>query len=109
MRKSHPDSKYVVVTLQYVKNFAVKYKNHALLLSVDDKAIVPVGEPDNPISTGVRGHHRSLTFTSSSGPTLSALDHDFHLLGIVPSVALAINIPESFHDSFFFWAAICVQ
>ena len=40
MRKSHPDSKYVAVTLQYVKNFAVKYKSHALLLLVDDKAIV---------------------------------------------------------------------
>ena len=102
MRKSHPDSKYVAVTLQYVKNFAVKYKSHALLLSVDDKAIVPVGEPDIPISTGVCGHHRSLTFASSSGPTRSALDHDFHLLEIVPSVALAINIPESFNDSLFF-------
>ena len=102
MRKAHPYSKYVAVTLQYVKNFAVKYKSHALLLSVDDKAIVPVGEPDNPISTGVHGHHRSPTFTSSCGSTLGALDHDFHLFGIVPSVALAINIPESFNDSFFF-------
>ena len=101
MRKSHPDSKYVAVTLQYVKNFAVKYKSQALLLSVNDKAIVPVGEPDNPISTGIRGHHRSLTFASSSGLTLSALDHDFHLFGIVLSMALAINIPESFNDSFF--------
>ena len=55
-----------------MKNFAVKYKSHVLLLSVDDKAIVPVGEPDNPISTGVCGHHRSLTFASSSGPTFWA-------------------------------------
>ena len=29
-------------------------------MSVDDKAIVPVGEPDCPVSTGVRGHSRSL-------------------------------------------------
>lgn len=83
-----------------MKSFAVKYRSHVLLLPVDDKAIVPVGEPENPISTGVRGHHRSLTF-ASSGPALSALDHDFHLFGIVPSVALAINIPESSNDSFF--------
>lgn len=102
MRKSHPDSKYVAVILQYVKSFAVQYRNHVLLLSVDDKAIVPVGEPEYPISTGVRGHHRSLAFTSlASGPTLSALDHDFHLFGIVPSVSLAITIPDSFNDSFF--------
>lgn len=42
-----------------------------------------------------------MTFTSTSGPTLSALDHDFHLFGIVPSVTLAIDVPESFNDSFF--------
>ena len=29
------------------------------------------------------------------------MDHDFHLFGIVPSVALAIEIPESPNDSFF--------
>ena len=37
----------------------------------------------------------------SGGPTLAALDHDFHLHGIVPSVALATEIPESSNDSFF--------
>ena len=73
--------------------------NITLLLSVDNKAIVPVGEPGDPISTGVRGHHRSSM--CSGGPTLAALDHDFHLHGIVPSVALAIEIPESPNDSFF--------
>ena len=98
MRKSHPDARYVAVILQYVKHFAVAFKQHTLLLSVDDKAIVPVGEPGDPISTGVRGHHRSLV--CSGGPTLAALDHDFHLHGIVPSVALAIEIPESPNDFF---------
>ena len=99
MRKSHPDARYVVVILQYVKHFVVAFKQHTLLLSIDDKAIVPVGEPENPISTGVRGHHHSLVCTG--GPSLAALDHDFHFHGIVPSVALAIEIPESPNDSFF--------
>ncbi len=63
--------------------------------------VVPVGEPGNPISTGVRGHNRSLVSSSSDGPLLAALDHDFHLFGIVPSVAFAIDIPESPNDSFF--------
>ena len=90
---------YVAVILQYVKQFAVAFKQYTLLLSVDDKAIVPVGEPGNPISSGVRGHHRALV--PMGGPTLAALDHDFHLHGIVPSVALAIEIPDSHTDSFF--------
>ena len=51
--------------------------------SVDDKCIVPVGEPGTPISTSVRSHNRSLSLTTSG---LAALDHDFHIQGIVPSV-----------------------
>lgn len=101
MRKSHPDGRYVAVILRYIKQFTVSFTEYTLLLSVDDKAIVPVGEPNNPISTGVRGHHRSLVSADSSAPILSALDHDFHLFGIVPSVALQIDIPESHNDSFF--------
>ena len=54
-------------------------------ISVDDKAVVPVGEPDCPISTRVRGHNCSLV--SLDGPQLLALDHDFHAHGIIPSVA----------------------
>ena len=42
-----------------------------------------------------------LWFVLRPGPVLAALDHDFHLFGIVPSVALAIEIPESPNDSFF--------
>ena len=57
---------------------------------------MPVGEPGCPISTGVRDHNRSLVSSSSDAPLLAALDHDFHLFGIVPSVALAIDIPEFF-------------
>ena len=93
MRKSHPDARYAAVILQYVKHFAVSLTEH-IMLSLDDKAIIPVGEPDNPISTGVHGHHRSLV--TVGGPTLAALDHDFHLFGIVPSVS-----PDRPNDSFF--------
>ena len=64
-------------------------------MSVDDKAIVPVGEPNLPISAFSRCHNRSLVLTSAS---LSALDHDFR---IVPSVAFIGNIPESVNDSFY--------
>lgn len=30
-----------------------------------------------------------------------ALDHDFHVAGIVPSVCFNVSIPESIHDSFY--------
>ncbi len=60
---------------------------------------MPVGEPSNPISSGVRGHNSSLV--TIGGPTLAALDHDFHLVGLVPSVSLCIEIPDSPNDSFY--------
>ena len=99
MRKSHPDARYVAVILQYVKHFAASLTEHIIMLSFDDKAIIPVGEPDKPISTRFHGHHRSLV--TVGGPTVAALDLDFPLFGIVPSVSLVIEIPNSPNDSFF--------
>lgn len=78
---------------KYVKQFCVLFIEHTLLFSVDDKAIVPVGEPGNPISTGVRGHHRTLVFAASSAPLLAALDHDFHLFGIVHLLFKSLSLP----------------
>lgn len=98
MRKSHPDSKYVMVLLKYAKEYAVKYFQYVTLVSVDDKAIIPIGDPGATVSTGVRGHHRSLVPSSSF---LGALDHNFHVHGVVPSVSLIVSIPESSSDSFF--------
>ena len=97
LRKSHPDSKYYAVLLKYAKGFSVRFSEYVMLSSVDDKAIVPVGEPNAAVSTGVRGHHRSLVHSSSF---MGALDHDFHVHGVVPSVSLMIDIPESSSDSF---------
>ena len=85
LHKDHQDSHYVSALLQYVKSFTVHLRSHCQYISVDDKATIPAGEPDCPISTGVRGHNRSLA--SLDGPQLLSLDHDFHVHGIVPSVA----------------------
>lgn len=74
------------------------YREHTQMVSVDDKRIVPVGEPGDSISTGVRPHNRSLALTASK---LATLDHDFHVHGIVPSVAFYVNIPDSATDSLF--------
>lgn len=67
-------------------------------MSVDDKVIISVGEPDLPIAATNRRHNRSLVPSTAS---LEALDHDFHIHGIVPSVAFFVDIPESAQDSFY--------
>lgn len=74
--------------LQYVRSFAVQYHTCMLLVSVDDKCIIPVGEPACPVSTG---HNQSLV--PLHGPQLQALDHDFHVHCTVAFV------PEKTSDS----------
>ena len=67
--------------------------------SVDDKAIIPIGEPGFPVSSGVRGHNRSIVpLQGHQGPL--ALDHDFHVHGIVP-VSFFVEIPETVEESFY--------
>lgn len=99
LRRDHADSHYVSALLQYVRHFSVHHHNITALVSVDDKAVIPLGEPNYPISTGVRGHNRSLV--PLNGPELLALDHDFHVHGIVPSVAFFVDVPDSTSGSFF--------
>ena len=64
-----------------------------------------IGEPKCPISTGVRGRQKAIV--PHNGPTLSALDHDFHVAGITPSVVFVSSIPSTADDTLF-TADICV-
>ena len=98
LHRDHQDSHYVSALLQYLREFAVRFHSYCLYVSVDDKANIPVGEPGCPLSTGVRGHNRSLV--SLDGPRHLALDHDFHIHGIVPSVTFVVDTPEKPTDSF---------
>ncbi len=98
VKARHEDANYAFNYALYMKNLAVKFRDNSVFISVDDKAVVPVGDPNNPISTGVRAHNRGLV---SVGTQLAAADHDFHVAGVVPSVDYVIDIPESASDSFY--------
>ena len=83
MRADHPDSKYAHINYTYLKEFAVKFKNNTTLAYMDDKATVPIGEPLNTISMGVRGHKKLLGAVDGC---IGAFDHDQKLGGLIPSV-----------------------
>ena len=70
-----------------MKTSKVALQSKALLVCSDDKAKVKVGEPEKPVSTGVRGRE-SLAPVSS---VLSALDHDMCKASITPSVILKVD------------------
>ena len=90
-RKDHQDSKYCSVILKYARQM---YRDVVTYMSVDDKAIIPKGEPGLPIAATSRRHNSSLVLGTAS---LEALDHDFHIHGIVPSVTFVDDIPETPH------------
>ena len=70
---------------------------------MDNKATVPIGEPFNTISTGVCGHNKSLGTVDGC---IRALDHDWKLCGLIPSVSLLCDIPESTKHTFFLWSSV---
>ena len=97
LRKKHIDSKYCAKIPQYMKEMAARFNTETLMLSMDDKCCVPVGEPGQPQSNGVRPQQRSLRLVSVANMTL---DHDFHIAGAVPSVWVIIDISKDSKDSF---------
>jgi len=69
------------------------------MIPMDDKTVIPVGEPSCPVSTGVRGQNRSLVPLDE--PQNCAPDHDFHVHGIVLLVPLIIDMHSSIFKRFF--------
>ena len=97
LRANHEDTYYAAAQFRYLKEFCVSYRNHSVLLSLDDKHSISVGEPNAAVASLDRGR-RVLT---SSGTAVVALDHDFTKSKLTPSVALAIDIPDSITESFY--------
>ena len=96
LRAQHPDNHYCAALFKYLKFKAIELKDHAVLYCCDDKAKLPVGEPDKPVSTGVKGR-LSIAQTTTE---LTALDHDMCMSSLTPSVVLQSQIPESVEQSF---------
>lgn len=99
MRSEHSDSKYGFIQYKYGKQFAVKYRENCIMVCADDKAVIPVGEPNHAVTSGVRAHNQSLGL--ASGQPMVALDHDWKVAGVVSSVNLFNDIPEKVDQSFF--------
>ena len=103
LRSTHNDNHYCLAfhywlaVLRMQRKMAIALRDHSTFVCLDDKAKVPVGEPNNPMSTGV--HQRRSIVADSSCPL--ALDHDQASRGsLTPSVGLHCDIPTSCPASF---------
>ena len=96
-RKAHVDAHYASALFRYLKEFAVRYRQHCLMVCMDDKHTVKVGEPNYPVAGAERG--KQVLVTSSK--TFAVADHDFTKFSLTPSVHFLVEIPESMDGSFY--------
>ena len=93
----HPDAHYAAALFQYFKEYAVMYRNVTTLLCVDDKALIPLGEPGVPLSTTPRAKSAVVV---STVPMMSA-DHDTDTkVKVTPSTTLVVEIPKEATETF---------
>ncbi|XP_078327779.1 uncharacterized protein LOC144623250 [Crassostrea virginica] len=98
LRIAHPDDHYCNALFKYERSLAVELGKDCALFFCDDKAKVQIGEPDVPLSTGVRGK-KVLALTDT---TLAATDHDLHHKGsLTPSVYMQCDVPDSIDKPFY--------
>ena len=106
LRASHEDGHYAAAVFKYLRSMAVDLRQHSLFLCMDDKAKVPVGEPDKPTSTNMR----SKSTYAEESEELTAMDHDLTKCSLTPSVILQCDIPEAKNGSFYQGQAdVCIK
>jgi hypothetical protein len=94
----HIDAHYAAARQKYLKDFAVMNRDFCVLISVDDKNHIPVGEPDVPIATIYRSKK---AVTHANIPNVAA-DHDTaSKCKFSPSVAMVIDIPDDISGDFY--------
>jgi hypothetical protein len=101
LSKEHIDSHYGGCMRNYWKHVAVSLPEHTVVVHLDDKHAVKVGEPGAPVAALDRGGR--VLQVVAAGPQV-ALDHDFTRAKIVPSVALVQHralIPRAADESFY--------
>ena len=96
-RCSHVDAHYGAATFRYIREYALMLSNHCMLVSIDDKHRVKVGEPGYPVAAAEHGRRVPVRLDEY----LTVLDHDFTKYSLIPSVILVIDIPEEISDSWY--------
>ena len=96
-RQTHVDAHYCAAMFSYMWEFAIRFRDLAIFVSLDDKHRIKVGEPNYPVAAAERGR-RVLV---GQNETFEVGDHDFTKFSLIPSVSFTINIPESIEGSWY--------
>ena len=73
------------------------FREHSVLLSVDDKHKIKVAEPGHPGAAVERGKKVAIGLNQS----FEVSDHDFSMMTLTPSVIVQVDILDSIEGSFY--------
>ena len=96
-RASHEGEHYAAAVFHYHREYAIKLKEYCLMVCIDDKRRLKVGEPGFPVAAAERGKKVLVR----AGTTMEVGDHDFTKFSVVPSVALVVDIPDKIDESWY--------
>lgn len=88
VRVNHVDAHYCAASWRYLREYAIKHRDIALLVSLDDKHKIKCGEPSYPVAAVERGKKVIV----GAGQVMAVGDHNFTKFGIIPSVSLVVCI-----------------
>ena len=88
---------FMHVIFRYLREYALFVRDYSVLVSVDDKHKVQVGEPSYPVAATERGRRVMVR----EDERFIVGDHDFTKFSLVPSVTFLIDIPEDICDSWY--------
>ena len=93
----HPDAQYCATIFLYLRQLCIKFKEFCTLVCMDDKALIPLGEPGTPLAT----IGRTRATVSVDNVQLMAADHDTDTkVKVTPSTILIVDIPDAADESF---------
>ena len=96
-RKTHEGAHYTAAIFRYVKEFAIRFREHSHIFCLDDKHRMKIGEPGFPVAAAERGRRVMVKVGSS----FDVADHDFTKFSMIPSVVLMNNIPQDITESWY--------
>ncbi|GBC06312.1 hypothetical protein RclHR1_06760007 [Rhizophagus clarus] len=76
---------------------SIKYKEYSNLVFLDDKYRCKVEEPNYPVAAV----DQDKSVIVANGMTFAVADHDFTKCGLIPSVIMQAEIPNSINESFY--------
>ena len=82
------DAHYCAAFWRYMREMAVEHRDIAVLVSMDDKHKVKVGEPGYPLAAAERGKQVIV----GENQVMAVGDHDFSKSTLTPSVHMIVSV-----------------